>query len=208
MREVIDPCAGIGHAHLAQELGRLFQGLLGRKTVVDPERFRDLLADGHQRVEVRGRVLKDHADLAPAHAPHLVLGEPGDVVAVEADGAAADAQALAGQEADDSAAGERLARAALAHEPQDLAFAEGERDAVHGAQRARRRHDLDRQVLDLENVSHYSLTPSFSPRPSARRLKPRARQTMARPGKVVIHQAVKMKFCPSAIITPHSAVGG
>ena len=31
---------------------------------------------------------------------------------------------------------------------------------------------------------------------------------MASPGKVVIHQAVKMKFCPSAIITPHSAVGG
>ena len=35
-----------------------------------------------------------------------------------------------------------------------------------------------------------------------------AKVTMARPGKVQIHQAVVIKACPSATIVPHSAVGG
>ena len=44
--------------------------------------------------------------------------------------------------------------------------------------------------------------------PSPSRLKLVPVSTMARPGKIDIHQAVVMKFLPSAISTPHSAVGG
>ena len=49
---------------------------------------------------------------------------------------------------------------------------------------------------------------SRSARPSPSRLKPSPVTTMAMPGKTEIHQAVLMKFLPSAIRTPHSAAGG
>jgi hypothetical protein len=44
--------------------------------------------------------------------------------------------------------------------------------------------------------------------PSPTRLKPSPVTTIARPGKIEIHQPVVMKFLPSAISTPHSAAGG
>ena len=83
-----------------------------------------------------------------------------------------------------------------------------EGDLVDRAQRAAGCGELDGQILDPKDRPAHSRTPSFSPSPSARKLKPSARNTIASPGKVVIHQAVVMKFWPSAIITPHSAVGG
>ena len=49
---------------------------------------------------------------------------------------------------------------------------------------------------------------SRSARPSPSRLKPSPVTTMATPGNTEIHQAVVMKFLPSAISTPHSAAGG
>ena len=39
------------------------------------QRFGDLLADRHHRVERRHRLLEDHRDLVAAHVAHLLLGE-------------------------------------------------------------------------------------------------------------------------------------
>jgi len=46
--------------------------------------------DAEHGLEPRDRVLKDHADLAAAHRPHLVLGQR-EQVAIEKLDAAADA---------------------------------------------------------------------------------------------------------------------
>ena len=52
------------------------------------------------------------------------------------------------------------------------------------------------------------LRPHQLGQPSPSRLKPRPVTTIAMPGKIEIHQAVDMKFLPSAMSTPHSAAGG
>ena len=136
------------------------------------------------------------------------LGKGHQIEPAEPDGAVRDPRAPARQEPDQRPAGQGLARAALADQPQHLALAKLEGDLVDRAQRAAGCGELDGQILDPKDRPAHSRTPSFSPSPSARKLKPSARNTIASPGKVVIHQAVVMKFWPSAIITPHSAVGG
>ena len=48
----------------------------GRQPLVIADTFGDLVADPHDRVEMAGRVLEDHADLAAAHLQHLGVADP------------------------------------------------------------------------------------------------------------------------------------
>ena len=146
------------------------------------QRFRDLVADRHQRVEVRRRILKIDADLAPAHpriSSSAVMSWPSRRMAPSA----------MRKQADDRAAGERFARTALA-EPNTSPSPSG-----HPRRAACAPESRPRLRFSTRRMSSITPEPSFSP---SRRRKAEAREaTMAMPGKVVIHQAVKMKFCPS-----------
>ena len=109
-------------------------GAKGRAIEVEMETqgFRDLGADGEERIERRQRILEDRADVAPAHdgarlvAPRMADGAQG--AALEADRAAGDPTRRL--EAEDGRAERRLARAGLAHEAMDLARLDGEVGAV------------------------------------------------------------------------------
>ena len=57
---------------------------------VDAEELRHVLADGHQRVQGRGGVLRDEPDVAAADLGHLALGQLQQVLALEDDLAAGD----------------------------------------------------------------------------------------------------------------------
>ena len=213
MRVRFQPCRRIGDADLAQQTGGVLERHGARHALVHAQGLGHLVADGHHRVQVGHRILKDHADLFAAYRLHPGLVERRQLDAVEADRAGDHAGIAAGQQVHQRPAGHGLARAALAYQPKHLAFVQSEGDVVNRAHNAGGRRELDRQAVDLEQRqattrAGHSRMPSFSPSPSASRLKPSARSTMAHPGKAVIHHAVVMKFWPSEIITPHSAVGG
>src|SRR4051812_19120523 len=97
-----------------------------------------------------------------------------------------------------------LAGAALADQAHDLSLAHREGDAIDRADDAATRAEFDRKILDFQERHGQSFAPRISANPSARKLNPTARNTMARPGKSEIHQAWAMKLLPSAIMMPHS----
>ena len=106
--------------------------LLARDRAVDREPLRDQVADLHARVERPDRVLEDDLHV-PARLLQVLAAEPDDVDAVEHD--------LAGgrlEQAQDRPTERRLAAPGLADEPERLASADVEIDAVDGLQVAGR----------------------------------------------------------------------
>jgi hypothetical protein len=97
---------------------------------VHVQRLGDDLADGHARVQRAVRVLEDDLQ-PPPHRAQLVGAELGEVAALEED--LARRRRL---ELQDAAPRRRLAAARLADQPQRLAAADRERDAVHRAHEA------------------------------------------------------------------------
>ena len=166
---------GIGKAHHAQHVHRepvdlgaaeLAPGLAAQRTAGLPAVQLDSLADlvAH-RVEGRQRghrFLEDDRDLAAADTSH---GRAGAVDAGDVDDALVDARVLeqdraggdgrgARQQAHDRLAADRLARARLAHQGHRAAGRNGERHLVDGAQHAFVDAELDRQILDSQQIVH------------------------------------------------------
>ena len=75
------------------------------------EDFRDLLADGHDRIERSHRLLEDHRDVLAAYPLHLLLGEAEEIDAVELDAAAGDAAGRIGHQPHERERGDGLAAA-------------------------------------------------------------------------------------------------
>ncbi len=109
--------------------------------------------DRVQRVQRSQRILEDGADLAPADAPHGVVGQVVDAPAAQVDLARGDAPRRI-DEADDRGAGQRLAGAGLPDHAEHLARRDLERHVVNGDQRPAARRKLDAQALDGEQRFH------------------------------------------------------
>lgn len=152
-----------------------------------------------------GRILFRHL-LPTAYRAHAGVIQLQKVLARQAHRTALHPQARGRQQAHQPATGHGLARTAFAHQAEDFTFGQVERHPVHQRYVAPGVIGDDAQVLHLQQAHERS--PSTCATPSASRLKPMARVTMARPGKVQIHQAVVMNAWPSATMVPHSAVGG
>ncbi len=197
----------VGEADLVEDFDGGRPGGASAEALVEAQALGDLVADAHDRVEMAGGILEDHADLAAANGEHLGGAGLDEIAAGEEDRAALDPEARRRQEADDGAAEQALAGAALADEAEDLAAREVEGDPVDQDARLVVEMRAHGQLANGEGRGHSSI-PSRSARPSPSRLKLKASSTMARPGKSVIHQAVVMKAWPSATMTPHSASGG
>ncbi len=84
--------------------------------------FRDLVADGVDRVERKHRLLEDHRHGAAAHALERLVRHRHDILPVDLD-AAADIGAMRRQHPQQRAQGHALAGAGLAKQPQHLALA-------------------------------------------------------------------------------------
>ena len=98
--------------------------------VVDPQRLRNLLGNGHPRVQGRKGILEDDLRLRPEDAP-LFGRELQRVLSVEED--------LAGRgldQADDDPSERRLAASGLPDEAERLSLADRQRYVVHGVQKA------------------------------------------------------------------------
>jgi hypothetical protein len=96
---------------------------------VDEQRLGDLLSDSVARVQTRTRVLRDVRDACPANAPKRRGREAQQVVAREHDRAARDPRPRT-RMAEESEGGTRLSASGLAHEADDLAGMDVERDLV------------------------------------------------------------------------------
>ncbi len=205
---VVDATLRVGNTDLAQDLDRLRARLAARTLLMLADTLADLLADAHQWVKVTAGVLEHHADLASAHRPHAGLVQRQQVLPGQVHGAALDTEPGGRQQAHQAPAGQGLARTAFPDQAEDFPFHQVEGQAIDQGQRGRAIMGQHTQVADLQHRRAHVRSPMASATPSASRLKPMARVTMAMPGKVQIHQALVIRLCPSATMVPHSAVGG
>ena len=135
-----------------------FDGASGRgggvPAKMDAHGLAQLAPDGQHGVERGHRLLKDHADLVAANAPHrlLVVGE--EILPHKADGAAHDATGRAGDEAHNGEGRDALAAPALPDERERLALAQIERHAVHRLDDACGREEARAEIVDFEKDAH------------------------------------------------------
>ena len=183
------PLGGAGHADQPEHLHRAVQRGPPAGAAVQPDRLGDLVADGLRRVQRGQRVLEDHPDQVPADVLHLVLGQRGDVRAVDGDPPGGDV-AAAGQQAHDRQRGHRLAAAGFADDAQALARLDGEADPGQGVHHRPAQPDLGVQVLDLQQGRHRrcSLTSNASRRASPMKLIAMTTRMMAMPAGKICHQ--------------------
>ena len=97
---------------------------------MDVEHLGDLVADLHDRIERRHRLLEDHRDAIAANTAHLGGRFQQQVVALEQHAARRGGELARRQQAHDGMGGDGLARAGLADHAHDLAGRDRERDVL------------------------------------------------------------------------------
>jgi hypothetical protein len=102
-----------------------------RDALVRAHHVDELVADPHDRVERVHRALEHHRDVAPAVAAQLLQALRGEVVAAEQDRAVDHVRRRA-EDLHERVRHRRLPATGFAREPEDLARADREVDAVDG----------------------------------------------------------------------------
>ena len=120
VRIAIEPIPRVRDADLTQQGQRIFPRLTAVCRKMEAPAFRDLLPNGHHRIEMAGRVLENHTDFPPAHRRHLPFAEGQDIPAVEHNLTAANPQSVPRQQAHQRPAGHGFSRPAFANQPQHL----------------------------------------------------------------------------------------
>ena len=128
-------CCRVRDPHHLEELDDLGFSRLALGDAVHLERFGDLLADAHQRVEVRHGVLRDESDAHAADRLHVAFTERGEVPPFEPDLAIRQAT-IAWEQSVDRSGGRRLSGPGLTNDGHRLA-----------------RHHVDRHILYRQVVS-------------------------------------------------------
>ena len=177
-----------------------------RRVVVQPrvqaQDLGHLRADGHQRVQRRHRLLKDHADpLAPDGAKRP-FRQREQVLPVQhhlARGAH-----VRRQQPDHRQRRQRFARAAFADQRGDAAGGQVQRDAMHQMLAAQR----DAQIAGLDHLGLRRRGSSASRSPSPSRFSPSTVSRIASPGTTATCGASEIIVCASASIRPQLGVGG
>ena len=129
----------------------------GATPLVRLDRLDHLRVDAQHRVERHHRVLEDHRDALAPQRPQAVGPAPTRSSPLEQD-AATDDPARRVDQAEDREAGDRLAGAGFADQPQHLAAANVEAHAVDRLDHARPVEEMRPEVLDLEGGLRIALT--------------------------------------------------
>ena len=196
---------GIGQADLAQEIERLLLTFPRRQQIVRLEHLGDLVADPHQRVERRHRLLEHHGDAAAAQSEPLVFIQSQQVPLIKKNLASLTADRI-GQEAHQGVGAHRLAGAGFADHAEDLAGDEIERHAVDGVVAVGAGRQRQLEVIDDDDgfALGHAQRPSLlrrglraSLRPSPIRFSASTETRMAMPGNTVIHQACRITVRPA-----------
>ena len=109
------PALRIGNPHLVEQFERAGARRGGRHAFMALDAFGNLLADGHDRIERRHRLLEDHREVASPHVAQRGLVQRGKVGAAETYPPAVDARATR-QQPHDRQRRQALAAAGFADE--------------------------------------------------------------------------------------------
>ena len=150
MRIGVQPPFRRVEADLSQQLQHAgtHRGLV--EPVVQLHDLADLLLDRVQRVERGHRLLEDDRDLLPAQLAHGVARRLEQVLAAIVDGAARMRGRGIGQQPQDRQRGDRLARARLADQGDDLALGNVEAHLLDGVDDGRSGGKPHRQIADVD----------------------------------------------------------
>jgi hypothetical protein len=132
VRILIKPVARIRDADEIQKLDRAGFGLGPRHPHVLHQRFHDLVAQSEDRVEAGHRVLEDEPHLGTTDRAQFLVRHCQEVASVQKCLAAADVSGRRGQKTKKRHHRHGLARAAFAHDAQELPGLEMEADVIHG----------------------------------------------------------------------------
>jgi hypothetical protein len=133
VRIVVEAAAGVRQGNAVEQAQGLLASGAPRGPLMGLQGFNYLKADRIDRVERGHRLLEHEPDPAAAHPPQLPLGEHEEVAAsVEPDPAGNPRRR--GDQAEGRQRGQRLARAGLADQSDDLAAADRQRSAAHHRQ--------------------------------------------------------------------------
>ena len=124
---------GIRNVNDAQHLDAFVCGIATAEPFMQPDQFRDLLANGEHRIERCHRLLEDHRDLLAANLPHLFGREVQQVDAVIADLARDDAARRLADQPHDAERGDALAAAGFADDTKRFAGVDMKAHAIDGA---------------------------------------------------------------------------
>src|SRR5262249_7433390 len=144
----------IGDLDQAQHLDRAIARLAAACPLMETHDFRNLVPNGHDRVQRGPRLLKDHRDHVAADAAHLLLREARQIRRLKLNFAADDAAGAPGQKLHDRERGHALAAARLADQTDRLAAVDVEANAVNRAHFAVAREERRAKVADPEERRH------------------------------------------------------
>ena len=116
----------------------------------------DLLAHGHDGIEARCRLLKNHRQASSAYALHLRFGDAQQVASLKEHLATRNVQPL-GQQSHKRKRRQRLAAARLSHQRKAFARSNGERHVGDSRQRLASA-DAHIQIFNVQNFRHGCLT--------------------------------------------------
>ena len=133
---------------------------------VHRQRLGNLVADAHDRVQRRHRLLKDQRDARAAHLTHLGLGQAQQVPPLEHHTAADDAAGRL-NEAKNGKGGNGFAAARLADQSQSFARSNVKTDLVNGGNPRARPIEDNGQILDVQQRRHVTRRPGIRRIPGA-----------------------------------------
>jgi len=179
---------GIRDPRCGEQLDCTIGRLRGGEAAMHDQRFGDLIANRHRRVQRRHRVLEDHADLGAAHVRAVDQLAAQNVVAAQAGAAARDAAGRHWNQSHDALHRHRFAAAGLADNRQRFAGFDGEAHAAHRVDGAAVGIEFDVQVPNVQQRLRHSRdlmrASSASRNPSPSRLNASTVTEMNAAGKI------------------------
>src|SRR5690606_6157927 len=189
-----------------QFLGAAERLLLAHLLVL-AERFRDLVADGEERVQGRHRLLKDHRDAIAADRLPLALVIGRQILAVKEDLPARHPSRLTDRP-HDRHGGDGFTAAAFADERHHFAPVDGQIKVIDGLYRPVHGRQLGAEPGQFELLrcsAHLPLNLGFNAsfKPSPTRLREITVSMIATPGMIVRYCAWLSASRPAPMIVPH-----
>ena len=156
-----EPLVGAGNADEAERVAGAAAGLGAADALVGLHGLDHLRVDAQDRVQRHHRVLEDHRDVAAAKPAHVLIGQPGNIAALEQDLAGHDPARRVDQ-AEQGEAGDGLARPALADQAHHLPALDGERHVVDGAYDPGAGEEMGGEAADGEGRRAHRRSRGFS----------------------------------------------
>src|SRR5215831_427663 len=194
---VIKAALRIGNAHDLEHVACSLARLLTAQPLMDAQGFRNLVANGEDRIERRHWLLENHSDTIAAKVAHFGFAERQQIDAIEADRTTNGAGDAFGQQAQHRERGYALAATRFADNPEGFTGSNGERNLINRTGNAILGKEVRLEVPDVQQRRHHAYLmrramrgSSLSRSPSPTRLTASTTSASASPGQNTVHGAL------------------